>query len=226
MSTARMSKTRQWTALAVVAALSVLVGGWVLVVAPHRAAAAEVALAVEGERAAVASLAVQLQVLRAQADELPATRARLAELEGAIPATVDLPGLVTRLTAAADDTGVELVSVSPGAPVPGPSYSSVPVVLVVEATYFSAEQFLHALETLPRELVVGSLTLAADAGTGTGTGVDRDRDRGRLTLTVNGTVFTREGATPAAAGAVPGAAGAATAPAPAAAPPDPEGLPS
>jgi Tfp pilus assembly protein PilO len=191
-----MSKTRQWLALGGAAVLAVLGLGWFLVISPTRGEAAELVAQTEQQQAQTAMLTSQLHVLRAQAAELPAQQARLGELQEELPETAALPDLIRLLTVAADETGVELSSMAPSASVASGDIAEVPFTLVVEGGYFNLEQFLGALEDLPRAFVVGSFSLAP-----------KGEDPTALELSLNGKVFTKQ--MPAGAAAAPGAAGGA-----------------
>jgi hypothetical protein len=113
-----VDKTKQWVALAVLAALVVLSGGWFLVVAPTRGEAAELQAQAELQESTNAQLATALDVLRDKAEALPEKRAELAEAAGRIPDGPALPDLLRALAAAASSAGVELTSVTPTAPAP------------------------------------------------------------------------------------------------------------
>ena len=204
-----MSKTRQWLALGAAALLAVLSLGWFLVLSPLRSEAAELTARTEEQRAQTAVLTSKLNVLRAQAAELPAQQARLVELQAELPETVALPQLIRLLTTAAEETGVELASMAPSAPVANGDVAEVPFTLVLKGNYFNLQQFLSALEDLPRAFLVSGFALAPEGEAGTD-----------LEMSLTGKVFTRQlPVDPAAAAPAPGTAGtAAPATDPAAAP--------
>ena len=183
-----MTKTRQWIALGLAAVLAVVGLGWFLVISPARSEAAELTASVEQQAAQTATLTSKLQVLQAQAAELPAQQARLTELQRELPETVALPELIRLLTHAADDTGVELTSMAPSAPVASGEIAEVPFTLVVDGSYFNLEQFLGALEDLPRAFLVSGFSLAPQG-----------EDTSELQMSLTGKVFTRQ--MPEAAGA-------------------------
>ncbi|MGB8649505.1 MAG: hypothetical protein WCD35_02465 [Mycobacteriales bacterium] len=111
-----MDKLKQWVALTVVGVLAVGAGGWFLVISPKRSEAADVRSRVEQEANANNSLQTQLVMLKAQQKNLPQQQAKLAAAAAKIPDNPSLPSLIRALSKAADDTGVELVSLSPGMP--------------------------------------------------------------------------------------------------------------
>ena len=112
-----MDKVKQWVALSVLGSLALLAGGWFLLVSPKKSEAAEVEAQVAAQVATNQSLSVELEVLKAKAQDLPKKQADLAKVAAKIPANPALPALVRALTAASTTSGVELVSVTPGAPV-------------------------------------------------------------------------------------------------------------
>ena len=111
-----MDKLKQWVALTLVACLGIMAAGWFLLVSPKRAEAADVRTQAATQESTNASLRTQLSVLQAQAKDLPKKQADLARVAAKIPDNAALPTLIRALTAASTSAGVELVSVTPGAP--------------------------------------------------------------------------------------------------------------
>ncbi len=112
-----MDKLQQWVALTVVGAIAILAAGWFLLVSPKRSEAADLRAQAESQDVANAALETQLQVLKAQAKDLPKKQAELAAVAAKIPDNPGLPALIRALTVASTSAGVEFVSVAPGAPV-------------------------------------------------------------------------------------------------------------
>jgi type IV pilus assembly protein PilO len=112
------SKMKQWVALTVVGVLAVLAAGWFLLVSPKRSEASQVRAEVTSQESTNSGLQTQLAMLKAQAKTLPQQQAKLALVAAKIPDNPALPGLIRALSTAADDAGVELVSLAPGAPTP------------------------------------------------------------------------------------------------------------
>jgi Tfp pilus assembly protein PilO len=111
-----MDKIKQWVVLTLVASVAIVAAGWFLAVGPKRAEAEELRTQAAEQVAANATLETQLQVLQAQARELPKEQAKLAAVAAKIPDNPALPALVRALLETAESSGVELVSISPGAP--------------------------------------------------------------------------------------------------------------
>jgi len=257
-----VDKLKQWVALTAVGCLAVLAAGWFLVVSPKRAEADDLATQATAQQSNNAGLQQQLAVLKSQAKSLPQQQARLAAVAVKIPDNPALPALIRALDTAADAAGVELVSITPSAPTAltaatgttpvapigaiAPSragatsattglLASIGVTVNVVGGYFEMEQFLDALESLPRAFKVTAFTAAPGANpvkpppaapTGTAGApaaapAAAPTDDGRiLTATVTGQVFLAAGraaATPVTVPVTPGVPApktAAAAPAP------------
>lgn len=111
-----MEKLKQWIALSLIGALGILAVGWFVLVSPKRGEAAEIREQAASQVSANALLATKIDVLKAQAKELPEQQAKLAAVAAKIPDSVALPRLVRDLSDASATSGVELVSITPGPP--------------------------------------------------------------------------------------------------------------
>jgi Tfp pilus assembly protein PilO len=111
-----MEKLKQWIALTLVGALGILAVGWFLLVSPKRGEAAEIRAQAQSQLSANALLQTQIDVLKAQAKELPEQQATLADVAAKIPGSTALPELVRALSDVSERAGVDLVSITPGPP--------------------------------------------------------------------------------------------------------------
>jgi Tfp pilus assembly protein PilO len=111
-----MDKLKQWVALTVLGALAIVAGGWFLLVSPKRSEAAELRDQTAAQESTNAGLRTQIEVLQAQAKELPKKQADLARVAAKVPDNPALPALIRALTGASTSAGVQLVSVTPGPP--------------------------------------------------------------------------------------------------------------
>jgi Tfp pilus assembly protein PilO len=146
----------------------------------------------------------QLKEARATAKR---TRKQLAKLQTKIPPTADLPSLIRLLQNAADSSAVDFIQVSPGAPVASTTgLSLIPTQINVTGSFFSVEEFLFKLETLPRAVRVTQISVAQSGQTA-----------GDLALQMTGEVYTTD------ASAGPGSDPGPTAPTPVAPVPAPSG---
>jgi Tfp pilus assembly protein PilO len=112
------------------------------------------------------ALEAQLAALQDAQAAAPETEAEIAAIEDLIPPTAELPELFILLQSAADRAAVDFFSFSPGTPVPNLSgtYSTIPSSITVTGSYFSLDEYLFLMETLPRAAKVLSITVAPQAG--------------------------------------------------------------
>ena len=113
-----MTKSRQWTVGAVLAAVLILVVGFVLVVQPKRSEASALAEQTASQDSANTALQSRIATLKAQKQDLATQLGLLATIRGQLPATPELPTLVRTLTDTAKAAGVELVDLEPANPQP------------------------------------------------------------------------------------------------------------
>ena len=208
-----MDKLKQWIALTVVGVLAVLAGGWFLLVSPKHSDAAALRSQAAQQVSANASLQTQLAMLKAQAKNLPAQQAKLAAVAAKIPDNPALPSLVRALTKAADQTGVELVSLAPSQPIPvaggatatavapggaapvsgsAGQLQSIGLVLNVVGGYFQVEQFLDSVENLSRAMKVTNF-VATPGGNPLKPTAGTTATASTLSTTVTGTVYMATG---------------------------------
>jgi Tfp pilus assembly protein PilO len=109
------------------------------------------------------SLQLQLQQLQADAEQAGALRKELKSLQAKIPPTADLPGLIRLINSAALKSAVDFISIGPGQPTQGVAgnVSIVPTQLTVIGGFWSLDQFLFRLETLPRAQRLLLLSISA-----------------------------------------------------------------
>lgn len=112
-----MTATRKWSALAVLLVAAIFVASWFLLIAPKRSDAAALRSQKVEQDATNQRLRQQLELLKAQALELPKQQAFLAQIRRQLPDNPALPALIRDLTGAAKKSGVDLVSLAPSLPV-------------------------------------------------------------------------------------------------------------
>ena len=106
-------------------------------------------------------LEAELARLQEAQEDLPRLRRQLARFGRAVPPVADLPGLINQLQNAADVSGVDFFSISPGEPLPvaGAQVSEVPAQVQVIGSFFPVDEFLFRLETGPRASKVVNITV-------------------------------------------------------------------
>ncbi len=118
-----------------------------------------------------------------------------------MPPTAELPSLIRLLQGAADSAAVDFMAVSPGTPTSTiPGISTITTQINVLGSFFSVEEFLFQLETLPRAIRVTQITLGPGS------------EPNQLQLTMSGDVYTTD--TSAGPGSEPGSTPSTPVPAP------------
>jgi Tfp pilus assembly protein PilO len=171
------------------------------------------------EQAKTQTLQVQLASLEALAKQATKIRAQLAKLNERVPVSADLPGLIRDLNAAASKSAVDFMSVTPGVPAPAttPQVSMIPLQVTVTGGFFSAEEFLYQLETLPRTAKVSSVAITVSAPANSTSTTTSPSAPQTISLVITANFFTddlssgpgsqpgSQNSTPSAVGTVPDA---------------------
>ena len=198
-----MTETRKWALGTAVLVAALLIGSWFLLVSPKKAAAADLTTQTDAQIAANAQLETQISVLKAQSKDLPEMQAKLARLETKIPSDPQLPTLIRQLSEAADQAGVNLVSLTPSAPAvvgvtPGTTVTdtagalnAITLGIVATGGYFELQQFFNEVENMPRALLVNKsdLTDTPTDGSTTTTTTEDSADASVLSATITAQVF-------------------------------------
>jgi Tfp pilus assembly protein PilO len=173
------SKTARWSTGTALLCVVLLAIAWFLVVAPRRADAAEVQAEVLGQQQQNDQLRTSVEQLKAEFVQLPATRAKLAEIRNQLPPTQDVPGLLRTVESLATAAGVKLVSFTPGplqtlgangaattaAKSGSGTLTALPLTLTLTGEYFQVVTFLRQLQTgVPRAFLVSGLQIAKPDG--------------------------------------------------------------
>jgi Tfp pilus assembly protein PilO len=112
-----MDKTKQTLAIALVAVLTVLAGGWFLLVSPQRSNVSTL----NGEKATQdqtnATLQTKISTLKGELVELPAAKAALESVARRLPPDLAEVSLIQSLTHAAAQANVDLQIITPGSPI-------------------------------------------------------------------------------------------------------------
>jgi Tfp pilus assembly protein PilO len=108
------------------------------------------------------TLQAQLSALETARDQAPENEAVIREVNGMVPPTADLPGLILLLRNSATVAGVQVLSLTPAAPALSETneYSSISVSASGEGSYFAVVKYLSEIETLPRAATVQTVDLS------------------------------------------------------------------
>lgn len=177
-----MNKMRQWSILTAVGTLAVFLAGWFLLVSPQRSHAADLRTQASGQQQANSTLQSQVNQLEQQKHGLPAQQRLLDQIAAKVPSSPALPTLIRQLTSASRASGVDLVSLSPGAPAavaaaaPTAASATAPaaaaplqqisLAIQVRGSYFNVESFFREVEHLSRAMLVTQFTLGPASGAG------------------------------------------------------------
>jgi Tfp pilus assembly protein PilO len=188
--------------IAGVAALLVCALVVFFLVLPKRAQVSDAQQELDTVKNETAQLQAQLNALVDAKAQAPAARRTIRRVDQEVPATADEPGLILLLRNAAERSGVNFTDLAVSAPAASTtsSFSTIPVSITISGTYFSLDEFLFRIETLPRaaKVLAGTIS-AATSGTVGGT-------TNELTMQITMELYTSD--TSAGPGSVPGPTGA------------------
>jgi Tfp pilus assembly protein PilO len=132
--------------------LLLLLVGWFLLISPQRSTAASISQATAAAEAQLVE--ARRPVLPVQPAAIPQQpeikTADLYSLAKAMPSSVDMPNLLLELDQVARSAGVELSSISPGAPAADATggFSTVAINLAFTGDFYSVTDMLYRLRTL------------------------------------------------------------------------------
>jgi type IV pilus assembly protein PilO len=213
-----MTKLRQLWLLTAVGSLAILAGGYFVLVSPKASKAAALREDVANQEQANTRLRSQIAQLNRQKKDLPKLQAELERFAAKIPNNPALPSLIRSLSDAADNAGVDLVSLAPASPVlltpadptgattaatsaaPTLQIAQIPVSVQVAGSYAQISQFLSEVEGLTRAFQVSGLTVkpGAPSGPASQTGTAPTVSDGTLTAQLTGAMYMTTKVAPAA----------------------------
>jgi hypothetical protein len=141
----RKLSTRALGAIAGALVLLYGAGGYFLVVSPKKSEAARLDTEIA---AANVELMAARAASQAQDDTQPIAVADIFRLAKAMPGTPDMPGILLELARIADETGIHFKSITPQTAVPVAAYSSVPIDVSFDGSFYALSDFLFRLRTL------------------------------------------------------------------------------
>lgn len=157
------------------------------------------------------SLEAQLASLQEAKQQAPQIQKELDNLKTQIPPTADLPEIIRLIAGAADRSAVDFFSIAPANPTTDASggFSIISAQITMNGDFFSLEEFLYRIETLPRAAKIVSFEVGQGPGFESGGSTE-------LTVTMTAELYTTDAS--AGPGSVPGpsegAAGAEAPPSP------------
>ena len=136
-------------------------------VLPKMGAVSDAQQELQDTQAQQQQLQVQLNALEQAREQAPENEAVIRQVNGMVPPTADLSGMILLLRNSASVAGVQVLSLTPAPPVLAETndYSSISVSASGEGSYFTIVKYLNEIETLPRAATVQSVTLSPTEGT-------------------------------------------------------------
>jgi Tfp pilus assembly protein PilO len=155
---------------AVMAVIAIL--AFLLLVNPKRAEVSAAQTALDDAQSQEGTLNSQLGSLKDAEAAAPENRKIIRQAEQQVPPTADPQGFILLLSKAATTSGCDLSTTNVGTPTADPTlgFSVIPISLTLSGGYFSLDQFLFQIETLPRAGKVLNITLAPEGEAGTAFG--------------------------------------------------------
>lgn len=111
-----MTRTRQWSLLAVAAVMVVLLAGWFLLISPQNSHAKSLRSDAATQEQTNLSLRSTLARLTAQSEQVAVDQARLAAISAEMPPTPALASYIRTLSTTAAAAHVDLISITPSQP--------------------------------------------------------------------------------------------------------------
>jgi Tfp pilus assembly protein PilO len=175
----------------------IVVLAFLLIVNPKRAEVADAQKQLEQAQSEELTKVAQRASLQQAEAEAPANRKIIRQVEQQLPPTADPQGFILLLENAAAKAGVDLTQEAIQTPTADASgVTKIPITITLSGTYFSLDEFLFQLETLPRAAKVINVSIAAGAS-GDATTVS-----GTLVMQVTVELYTTD--TSAGPGSTPG----------------------
>jgi Tfp pilus assembly protein PilO len=193
-----MTRSRQWTLMAAVVMVLIVVVGWFVAISPQRSHAASLRQQAAAGEQQTQKLQLDIKRLSSQISSVADVQNRIGIIQSKLPLTPNLATYVRQLTAAATSARVDLTSVAPGTPAPvkaasaapvaapavtagatpaparapavvEPALQTIPLILSVTGDYLAIQQFLSRLEALQRVSLVTAISLVPGAPLTAGT---------------------------------------------------------
>ena len=134
--------------VAAVLLLVVAVAGYVFAIRPKRDELAKLDVELATVQAQIVA-ATRLAGTSEGEDATAAIRvADLVRIAKAMPDALDMPGIILELNIAASEAGVEFTSIEPGSPAVANGYTTVPINLTFEGSYYELTELLFELRNL------------------------------------------------------------------------------
>ncbi|MGH2590012.1 MAG: type 4a pilus biogenesis protein PilO, partial [Actinomycetota bacterium] len=157
---------RRTPIIAGVAVALIAVLAFMFLVRPKMSQVSEAQVELEAAQDDEIVLEAQLRTLQDAQAAAPETERQISLIEDQVPPTADLPALIRLLQSAADRAAVDFFSFTPATPVADATgqFSTISSSITVTGGYFSIDEFLFLIETLPRAAKGVSISVAPGGG--------------------------------------------------------------
>jgi Tfp pilus assembly protein PilO len=157
---------RRTPIIAGVAVALIALVAFMFLVRPKMSQVSEAQVELEAAQDDEIVLEAQLRTLQDAQAAAPETERQIALIEDQVPPTADLPALIRLLQSAADRAAVDFFSFTPATPVADATgqFSTISSSITVTGGYFSIDEFLFLIETLPRAAKGVSISVAPGGG--------------------------------------------------------------
>jgi Tfp pilus assembly protein PilO len=170
-------------ALVVIVALA-----WFFLISPLRADIDKTDAAIAIQSAKLADAQAELARAESTRAEGKRNQARLLELAKMVPEAGQVPSLLVQIQDLADQSGIEFISVSPGAPKESEGFQIIPLQLEFSGTYFDLSDFAYRVEQAVaapgRLLTVKSVELQLGDASDEGSGAVKDSPDLNVSMTL------------------------------------------
>lgn len=150
---------QQQLIIGVVIVVVILVGFFFIVWRPQNDAVATLAMQAEAENKKTQEAINTLARLKEAKAESAQIEKELVHLNEQMPIEAQIASLLVDLQDMANESGVDLVSITPSDPTPLQRFSEIQMQLGISSTFFDLVDFLYRLETMPRIAKVTRLSI-------------------------------------------------------------------
>ena len=159
--------------LSAVVLVAIVAMAWMFLISPLRADIAGANTSIVDEQTKLSSAQAKLAAAETTRAEGQKNQARLLELAKMVPQATQVPSLLVQVQDLADQSGIDFLSMSPGAPTESSGFQIIPLQLQFTGSYFDLSDFAYRVEQLVsgpgRLLTVKSVQLQMGATDGSAT---------------------------------------------------------
>ncbi len=131
-----------------VALVVIVVLAWFFLISPLRSDIDAAEASIEAERTALTAGQAQLAQAEAIRQEGEKNRGMLLELAKMVPEGEQIPSLLLQIQDLADQSGIDFIAVTPGAPIQSGDFDTIPLELEFTGTYFDLSDFVYRAEQM------------------------------------------------------------------------------